>query len=141
MTKVFFAKQIDISDGGFKFPLANKYGQFGYTNSFLTSVNLKASLPVDMPLRLPIKPYFDLGYYDDLRPISSTKTWKDNVVWAGGFMLDFGDIAGIYFPVVQSRNLTDQYNQSVGANYLNRISFSVRIPQLRLSELIKSLKF
>ena len=137
----FFSRQIDISDGGFKFPLAYKYGQFGYTNSFLAALNLKAGLPVDMPLKLPIKPYFDLGYYNDLRPINSDKNWKDNVVWAGGFMLDFGSYVGIYFPVVQSKSLSDQYNQSVGANYLSRISFSIKLPQLRISELVKSFSF
>lgn len=139
-TSGFFSKQVDISDGGFKFPVGYKYGQFGYTNSFLTSINLKAGLPADMPLKLPLKPYFDLGYFDDQRPINSDKSWQDNVVWAGGFMLDFMDFAGIYFPIIQSKALDEQYKQSVGANYLSRITFSVQVPVLRISEIIKSIK-
>ncbi len=139
-TSGFFSKQVDISDGGFKFPLGYKYGQFGYTNSFLASVNIKAGLPAEMPLKLPLKPYFDLGYFDDQRPINSDKTWQDNVVWAGGFMLDFGDFIGFYFPVVQSKSLDDQYKQSVGSNYLKRITFSLQLPVARISEIVKSVK-
>ena len=136
----FFSKQVDISDGGFKFPLGYKFGQFGYTNSFLAAINIRAGLPADMPLKLPLKPYFDLGYFDDQRPINSDKKWQDNVVWAGGFMLDFADIIGIYFPVVQTKSLDDQYKQSVGSNYLKRITFSIQLPVARISEIAKSVK-
>lgn len=140
-TNGFFSKQIDINDGGMKFPLGYTYGQFGYSNSFLAALNFKAGLPADMPLMLPIKPYFDLGYYADKRPINSDKTWQDNIVWAGGIMLDFSDYVGIYFPIAQSANLTEQYKQSVGSNYLDRITFSITLPVTRISEWMKSISF
>lgn len=140
-TSGFFSKQVDINDGGMKFPLAYTYGQFGYSNSFLVALNFKAGIPADMPFKLPIKPYFDLGYYADKRPINRDKTWQDNVVWAGGMMLDFSDYIGIYFPVTQSTNLTEQYKQSVGSNYLKRITFSITLPVTRISEWMKSFSF
>jgi len=137
----FFSKQIDISDGGMKFPLAYTFGQFGYSNSFLAAVNFKSSLPPDFPLNLPLKPYFDFAYYNDLRPINSDKTWSDNLVWSGGLMFDFGNYLGFYFPIVNSKNLEDQYNQSLGSNYLKRITFSIQLPVMRVTEYLKRLSF
>lgn len=140
-TTGLFGRQIDISDGGMKFPAAYTFGQFGYTNSFLTAINLKSSIPTEFPLKLPIKPYFDIAYFDDLRPINMDKKWSENIVWSGGLMLDFGNFIAFYFPIINSQNLREQYNQSVGNDYFKRITFSIQLPVMRVSEIIKRFSF
>lgn len=44
----------------------------------------------DLPSKLPLKPYFDFGYYDDAKPINNNLEFADQVWWQGGLALEFG---------------------------------------------------
>jgi hypothetical protein len=125
----FFSQQISLGEGGMKVPLGSAF-EDGRSNDFLLAVNLKADLPQDLPGKLPIKPYFDIGYFHDARPISSDLSFEDQVWWQGGFALEFaGGMVGIYVPVVNSRRLRGDdklpglYDQSGRNGFFERIAF------------------
>ncbi|MCB0525160.1 MAG: M1 family metallopeptidase [Saprospiraceae bacterium] len=132
-------RQVNQSGGGFKGAFGPAYAYvFGNSNNFITSINLKSDLPFRLPLKLPVKPYFDIGYFDDASSIGEAKSFNDQFVWSGGLMLEFlkGGLE-VYFPIVNSDNLKSLYceqaggtNKSAlfcGGNYLKMISWSFKI--------------
>jgi hypothetical protein len=130
-----------------KIPLGSAFSE-GRSNDFIFAINLEADLPQDLPLNLPMKPYFDIGYYNDTRPISSDLTFNDQVWWQGGVMLEFGrGIANVYFPVVHSKNLGGEaglLDSSGKNNFGKRISFSINLNALnpwRLAEYADQIQF
>jgi hypothetical protein len=134
-------------EGGMKIPLGSAFSE-GRSNDFIFAINLEADLPQDLPLNLPMKPYFDIGYYNDTRPISSDLTFNDQVWWQGGVMLEFGrGIANVYFPVVHSKNLGGEaglLDSSGKNNFGKRISFSINLNALnpwRLAEYADQIQF
>ena len=90
---------------------------------------MKSDLPQNLPLNLPIKPYFDLGYYKDNRPISSNDPDfdKSKQLWYQlGFSLEVLDGAiAVHFPAANSKHLKDLLNQSGQDNFFKRISFTI----------------
>ncbi len=137
----FWTKQVSIADGGFKNAFGSAY-TVGRSNSFLIALNMKADLPQNFPLKLPIKPYFDIGYFDNAQPIAQDDTFSDQLLWSGGFMLDFADgIFGIYFPLVNSDNLNMQYDAAFGGSYWNRVTFSLDLKKLDPWEMIDRISF
>lgn len=134
-----FSRQVDVSDGGFKFPMAALFGGFGYSNSGLAAINIKTSLPIDLPANFPIKIYADLGYFDDQQPINQPVSTADQFIFDSGFMIEFGRIVSVHFPVFQSKNLQEQLKSSVGSNYLNRITWRITLPSTHTVDLVKSL--
>ncbi len=131
-----FSRQVTAREGGMKVPLGSAFSQ-GRSNTFLVALNLMADLPAAVPLRLPLRPYLDLGYYADRRPIAAGVPARDRFWWQGGLALELGDgIVGLYFPLVQAAVLrgTDRrpglYDQSGRDRYLERIAFSVRLTDL-----------
>lgn len=134
-----FSQQIALRDGGFKTVFHSGFS-LGRSNNYLIAVNLKASLPKDLPLKLPLKPYFDIGYYDNAMPTGQDDTFGQQVLWSGGLMFDFMDgVAGIYFPLVNSKNISN-LNAERG-NYFTRISFSVDLQRLDPWNVIDKLRF
>ena len=86
-------------------------------------------MPKRLPLGLPIKPYFDLGYYDNSGPLGSDDSFSDQLIYSGGVMLDFLDgTIGVYFPLINSNNAVDLFEQNGG--YGNRISFNINFNRL-----------
>jgi len=131
----FWSRQIALRDGGLKAPFGSAINT-GRSNNFVFAVNMKADLPQDLPLNLPLRPYFDLGYFKEYRPSvfnspdfnSATQFW-----WSFGVALEWGDdLVGIYFPIVSSKtgleNLDDLYRTR--GNYFSRISFHINFQKL-----------
>ena len=127
-----WSQQINMRYGGFKTALGSPYAQaIGKSNNYIVSVNLKADLPASLPLNLPIKPYFDLGYFKRPALDGANIGFEDQLMWQGGFALEFLDGAlGIYFPIVQSKNLNDLYKGRTNKSYLGRISFLIDLNRL-----------
>ena len=140
-TSGLLSQQIYEREGGMKIPLGSPYSE-GRSNSFLFAVNLKADLPQDLPGKLPLKPYFDLGYYADKRPISSDLSFSDQVWWQGGVAIELAKgMVGIYVPVVNSKNVKDLYNQSGRSGFFERIAFTINLTKLNPWELMDGLEF
>jgi len=132
-------RQVSQSEGGFKGPFGAAFaGILGNSNNYVLSLNLKADLPKKLPLNIPLKPYFDLGYFDDATPLGTGRPSKEQLLWNGGLMLEFlkGGLE-VYFPLFSSETLKRQYcelgggtNKSAifcGGNYLEMISWSFKI--------------
>jgi hypothetical protein len=144
-TTGFLSQQIILNDGGMKIPLGSPQ-QEGRSRNFIVAINLKADLPKDLPLKLPLKPYFDIAWYDDARTISADLSFEDQIWWQGGFALEFGKgVVGIYFPVVNSKNLrggdkiAGLYDASGRDTFWKRIAFSVDLMKLNPWDLIDGL--
>lgn len=115
----FLANQLSQRDGGFKAPVSPAFN-LGKSNNFIAALNLKADLPVAKGF--PLRPYFDIGYFDNAMPTGAEDTFKDQLLWSGGLALEiFDGRLGFYFPVVNSRNIQDRLLEL--GHYGRRISF------------------
>lgn len=129
-TSGFNARQIYMGEGGFKYAFGPSYsstGDVGHSNHFLAALNLEADLPRKLPLGLPLKPYFDLGYAD-LGFLPAGGDAPEQLFWSGGFNLSFfKGFFNVYLPVVNSKNINRLYQETSKGNYLRRITWSVRL--------------
>lgn len=123
------SQQIAIRDGAVKLPLGAPNARSFASNNYILALNLKADFPFRLPWYFPLRPYFDIGYYDDATPTGANATLKDQLLWSGGLMLDFAEgIAGIHFPLFNSQNVNTILEQR--GNYWTRISFHIDLLQL-----------
>ncbi len=135
----FLSQQISIKEGGMKNAFGSAHA-IGQSNNFILSCNIKADLPMRLPLRIPLKPYFDFGYFDDARSIASASSFKDQFLWSGGLMLDFfnGGI-GVYFPIVNSSNMESPYADK--NNYWGKVTFNIEFNKLTPWKLMDNIEF
>jgi hypothetical protein len=139
-TDGLLSRQVSQTEGGFKGAFGAPFaGVIGNSNNFILAVNLKADLPRRLPWGIPLKPWFDVGYFDDATPIGSDRPRSEQLLWSGGLMLEFGrGLFEVYFPLANSGFLKNQYctrsggtNTSglfCGGNYWQWISWSVHVP-------------
>jgi hypothetical protein len=133
------AQQISTRDGGFKNVLGTGFN-LGRSNSFIAAINIKSALPARVLPKLPIKPYFDIGYFENATPTGSEDTFTDQLLWSGGLMLDFFDeTVAVYFPIVNSKNINDRYLER--GDYWQRISFQVDLQRMSPLRAIDRLEF
>jgi hypothetical protein len=133
-------RQVTQSQGGFKGAFGAPFGGvIGNSNNFILALNLKSDLPQRLPLGIPLKPYFDIGYFDDATIIGKDRPLNEQLLWSGGFVFEmFKGGLEIYLPLVNSKTLKRQYceqgggaNNSAlfcGGNFLKMITWSVRMP-------------
>ena len=134
-----WSNQVSIRDGGFKTVIGDAFS-LGRSNSYIIAINLKADLPINLPLRFPVKPYLDLGYFDNAMPTGADDTFEDQFLWSGGLMLDLiKDKFGIYFPLANSKNISDRFAER--GKFRTRISYSLDLNQLDPWELIDRVSF
>ncbi len=138
----FWSRQIYLNEGGMKAAFGGGMSFAGRSNVFIFALNLKADLPQNLPLNLPVKPYLDFGYFLDNRPNPTYENFNERLWWSGGFMLDFFDgVIGIYFPVMSSKNGTLEISGDPDpnglrklyegrGNYWKRISFHIDFHRL-----------
>jgi hypothetical protein len=126
----FANRQIQQAEGGFKYAFGSQYqasGDVGHSNNYLFAVNLEADLPKKLPLGIPLKPYFDLGYAD-LGYLPSGGTEPSSLFWSGGFALSFlNGYFNVYFPAINSQNINRLYKETSKGNYLRRITWSIKM--------------
>ena len=136
-----FSQQISLNDGGMKLPVgASQAGNLGKSNNFIFAINIKGDLPKRLPFGIPLKPYFDLGYYDNSGPLGSEDSFSDQLVYSGGLMLDFADgVFGVYFPLLNSNNVNELLEQKGG--YSNRISFNIDFNRLNPTQIRERIEF
>jgi hypothetical protein len=135
----FESQQISRRDGGFKTVIGQGFA-LGRSNNFILALNLKSDLPARVLPWLPVKPYFDAGYFDNAMPTGSEDTFNDQLLWNGGLMLSVLDeTVAVYFPLVNSTNL-----QSLNAergNYWKRISFQLDLHRLNPWRMVDRVNF
>ncbi len=138
----FRSRQLSQEQGGFKAAFGSPFaGTLGNSNNYILALNLKADLPARLPWNLPLRPWFDIGYFDDATVIGQGRPNSEQVLWSGGLMLEFlrGNLE-VYFPLFNSKNLKDRYCEAsggsntsaifCGGNYFKWISFSANIHKL-----------
>ncbi len=117
----FGTQQVSLRDGGFKTPTGPGFS-LGRSNNFILALNFKA----DLPGKIPVRPYFDFGYFDNAMPTGADDTFRDQMIWSGGLALELLDGRfGIYFPVISSKNLDDPLSEK--GNYFQRIGIRVEL--------------
>ncbi|MCB9048284.1 MAG: M1 family metallopeptidase [Lewinellaceae bacterium] len=132
-------QQVSMQDGGFKNVIGRGFS-LGRSNSFILAANLKAGLPRNLVSWLPLKPYLDLGYFDNAMPTGAEDSFKDQFLWSGGLMLGvFNDAIAVYFPLVNSQNIQDRYVER--GNYWKRVAFQVDLHRFNPWKLVDRLEF
>ncbi|MBX2893092.1 MAG: M1 family metallopeptidase [Saprospiraceae bacterium] len=132
-------RQVSQTEGGFKGAFGPAFANtIGVSNNFVLALNLKADFPKRLPLGLPVKPWFDIGYYDDATLLGENRPSSEQWMWSGGFMLEFlnGGLE-IYFPVAHSKFLKNKYNEVFGSNYLRWISWSMRLDRVQPQDVLE----
>lgn len=125
-------RQVRIEDGGFKNYLGASYAMVtGNSNSFLGAVNLSLDLPV-IGKKVPIKPYFDLGIYDDATPTGSGIKF----LYSGGIQLgrDHWPVA-LYLPLFGSGDIMNIHKER--GNLWKRLSFKMALENFGVSEKLR----
>jgi hypothetical protein len=119
-----WSKQVNTHrDGGFKNALSSRYS-IGQSNDFAIAINMKADLPLNIPIIRLLKPYLDLGYYN--KKETSSADFKGSFLYSGGFMIDFPeDVMSIHFPLFYSNEIKTAYNDLGG--FGARISFHLNL--------------
>ena len=124
------SRQVSQTEGGFKGAFGAPFASIiGNSNNYMLALNLKADLPQRLPFGIQLKPYFDIGYFDDATLIGQDRPRDEQLLWSGGFMLEFYKGAfEFYLPIVSSKILKDRYSEQRDGNYLRNITWSVRVP-------------
>ncbi len=129
------------TEGGMKIILPQgSETAIGFSNNFVGALNLKFDMPVDLPLGLKLRPYLDLGYFDDTRPegIRSSTTF----LASGGLSLEIGDYFGIYMPLYFSGSEDDPNSLKSlvkqRGDFASRISFNLNLKALNPLKFIKT---
>lgn len=125
-------RQIRMEDGGFKNYLGSSYAMVtGNSNSFLGAVNLSLDLPF-IGRYVPLKPYLDLGIYDDATP-SGTGT---KFIYSGGLQLgkDKWPVA-LYLPLFGSDDIMNIHKER--GNVWKRLSFRMSLENFGVSEKLR----
>lgn len=130
----FLSQQLTQRDGGFKTPVSPAFN-LGKSNNFILSLNLMADLPFGHAL--PLRPYLDLGYFDNAMPTGGDAGFSDQFLWSGGLAIEVLDgRLGLYFPLVNSKNIQDRLIEQ--GNYWKRISFRFDLYGKKLRELLEN---
>lgn len=125
-------RQIRMEDGGFKNYLGSSYAMVtGNSNSFLGAINLSLDLPV-IGKKFPLKPYVDLGIYDDATPSGTGSTF----LYSGGIQLgrDKWPVA-IYLPLFGSEEIMNIHKEQ--GNLWKRLSFRMSLENFGVSEKLR----
>ena len=130
-TDGILSRQFAAEEGGFKTPTAT-----GQSNSWLTALNLKTNIPG----RLPIKLFADLGLYDKKYALTADRN----------FMYDYGfeitiiqNIFSVYFPIGFSDDIKDYYDTNPGTfgKWTQRIRYELRLEKLNPVKQIRTIDF
>jgi len=144
-TRGLLSRQVSMTEGGFKNAFGSPYASLaGNSNDFIAAINLKS----DLPGKLPIKPYLDLGYYRDASPLGSGLTFQDQFLWSSGLMIDIGGVIEVYFPLLNAKNLRNLYcdysggdpgkNRLFCGNYGQWISWGLNVQKLLPERLLET---
>ncbi|MFN4123739.1 MAG: M1 family metallopeptidase [Flavobacteriales bacterium] len=120
-----WARQFTVTDGGFK-----ELSFRGQTYNYILALNLKASLPGKLPIRL----YADFGHYEN------GETDRDLIAYGAGAVLSIiPDEFEIYFPAIVSPAIKKTLETN-NISYAQRIRFVMNLHHLNLFRVMKNFK-
>ena len=136
----FASQQIMNRDGFFKVRTDLLSSKIGKTDDWLGAINLTTSIPKNinplelLPVKIPIKLFFDLGTY--------AEAWQKNSS-TGRFLYDAGlqislfkDVLNVYLPLVYSKVYGDYFKSTITEKrFIKNISFNIDLQQLSASKL------
>lgn len=124
------ANQISLSDGFFKVPVYN-YGL--NSDNMLAAGNFELSIP-KVPL---IALFADVAYVAPGEEVENLDAFQ----YDAGVMIGLpNNIFAIYFPLLMSDNLSEQFDDANSA-YSDKISFMLSLNTLNIFEVMRKLKF
>ncbi len=142
----FSSQQIMIRDGGFKVRTDLLSDKTGKTDDWLAAANFTTTIPNAinplsvLPVKLPIKAFFDIGTY--------AGAWKKNAA-TGRFIYDAGlqlslfrNTVNIYFPLLYSKVYRDYIKSTIyEKKFWKNISFSVDLQNINLKKIVPQIPF
>ena len=127
------SQQIYIEQGGMKLNFGeSQRSNLGNSNNYIAALNLSSDLPLPGIFGKLIRPYLDIGTFDEEPTIGKNHS---NWLISGGVNLSLFGIADIYFPVYHSRNIRDLY-ASDNVPYWQQICFGITQQDLSISRII-----
>lgn len=140
------SQQIMMRDGGFKVRTDLLADKAGKTDEWLAAVNFSTTVPEKinpltvLPVKIPLKVFFDIGTY--------AESWKrnselDRFLINAGFQLSlFKEILNVYVPVLYSPVYRDYIRSVIVDKKLVRtISFSINISGLSSGKIDRNLVY
>lgn len=122
--KGFWSQQILERDGNFHLVTPAIFQSLGRNNNWLTALNLSSNLPGIIPFRL----FADLGTFANA---GKDPLYTDQFLYVGGVSLPlFLNSIEVFFPMIMSKDLQLNVN-SLGGNYLNRVTFTLRLLEIK----------
>ncbi|MGG9972501.1 M1 family metallopeptidase [Ferruginibacter sp. SUN002] len=133
------SQQIMQRDGFFKVRTDLLSSKIGKTDKWLAALNLTTDVPKNinplqmLPIKIPLKAFFDIGTYAD--------AWQKNAT-TGRFIYDAGlqislfkDIVNIYVPILYSKVYSDYFKSTITEKrFWKNISFSIDIQNIKLKK-------
>lgn len=114
----FWSQQISMNTGGFK-TAVGRSNSVGQSNKYVVAANIR----VDLPIKIFIKPFIDIGIYGDLPTVSDG--YSNKLIYSGGILAEIiKDHLEIYLPILNSKEIEDIYHEK--GNFFNRMSFMVK---------------
>jgi hypothetical protein len=118
-----FARQFTETDGAFKV-----FAPGGQTYNYLTTLNLKTSLPG----KIPVKLYADFGHFENEFKL------KDKISYNAGAVISIGNsFLEVYFPLIISKQIKSTLELN-NINFGERIRFTLNIKLLNPVKLIRT---
>ena len=127
-------RQLSEHDGGFKV-----LTPIGQTSRWMIAMNLKASLPVP----IPIKPFFDMALHRQVVTIVNTGELKKSVnfSYSGGIMLSVvNDVLEIYVPLIHSKDIRD-YLSLHNSKWYDQVRFKLNLLELNPKRIREKLEW
>lgn len=118
-----YDNQVSLDNGGaFKTPVGNRQN-IGMSNHFAAAINAKIDvLKSDF---FPLSIYFDLGSFSTY----NNGRMNQNIMYNGGFSLNFDGAFAIHIPLIFSKDLKDIY-QEQHPSFFKQISFTMALDKI-----------
>jgi hypothetical protein len=124
------SQQIMMRDGGFKLRTDLLSNKIGRSDNWLMALNLNTSVPESvnplsvLPVKIPLKVFFDLGTHAGPWQKDSD---EDRILYNAGFHLPlFGESLNIYIPILYNKVYGDYIKSTINEKrFLRTISFTM----------------
>ena len=135
----FGNQQIMERDGFFKVRTDQLSNKIGRSDTWLSTINIEMDVPDQfnplqlLPIKIPVRLFMDVGTNGN---IGKAGVNQPAFLYDGGFQISLlKNTLNFYFPIVYSRDYKDYFLSSNKNGFLNRMSFSINIQDLKLQKL------